>query len=254
MSFRFVDHPLVFLLAALIILFVSAYYGLSLRKKHALTDADRDEVTLVLNGALTLLALIVGFTFSMAVARYDLRKADEANEANAIGTEYRRAGLLDAADAAILQRSLSKYVNLRIVWYTTHDLDVAKDIVVQETALGDVMWGVVERAARGNPTAVNALVAAGLNDLLDNAGYAEAAWANRIPVAAWAMMLLIAIACSVLLGYGVRPAQKPFRAIYILPALIAIALFMIADLDSTRHGLINVNANDLTALADQLKR
>ena len=56
-----------------------------------------------------------------------------------------------------------------------------------------------------------------------------------------------------LLGYDVRPAVKRFRAIYILPALIAIALFMIADLDSTRHGLINVSAGDLRALADQLR-
>jgi hypothetical protein len=55
---------------------------------------------LVLGATLTLLSLIVGFSFSMAVGRYDQRKNLEEEEANAIGTEYARAELLPAAAAA----------------------------------------------------------------------------------------------------------------------------------------------------------
>jgi len=53
----------------------------------------------VLAASLTLLALIIGFSFSMAVSRYDQRKNYEEAEANAIGTEYLRANLLPADDA-----------------------------------------------------------------------------------------------------------------------------------------------------------
>ena len=55
---------------------------------------------MVETATLTLLGLIIGFSFSMAITRYDLRKNYEEAEANAIGTEYVRAGLLPAADAA----------------------------------------------------------------------------------------------------------------------------------------------------------
>ena len=60
----------------------------------------REDFGLILAAALTLLRLIIGFSFSMATSRYDQRKNLEEAEANAIGTEYARAGLLPAADAA----------------------------------------------------------------------------------------------------------------------------------------------------------
>ena len=50
----------------------------------------------------------------MAISRYDLRKNYEEAEANAIGTEYVRAGLLPAADAAVVRALLRKYLDLRV--------------------------------------------------------------------------------------------------------------------------------------------
>ena len=65
----------------------------------------------MLTATLTLLALIIGFTFSMAVSRYDLRKNYEEAEANAIGTELLRADLLPADDAANTRRLLRGYLD-----------------------------------------------------------------------------------------------------------------------------------------------
>ena len=62
---------------------------------------------------LTLLALIIGFRFSMAVSRYDLRKTYEEAEANAIGTEFVRAGLLPATDAAAVRARRRESLALR---------------------------------------------------------------------------------------------------------------------------------------------
>ena len=57
----------------------------------------------------------------MAISRYDQRKNYEEAEANAIDTEYTRADLLPAANAAMLRESLSKYVDLRIAFYQVRD-------------------------------------------------------------------------------------------------------------------------------------
>ena len=63
----------------------------------------REDFGFILAATLTLLGLIIGFSFSMATSRYDQRKNYEEAEANAIGTEYVRADLLPAADAATVR-------------------------------------------------------------------------------------------------------------------------------------------------------
>jgi hypothetical protein len=78
-----------------------------------------EDFGVILGTSLTLLGLIVGFTFSMAVTRGHLRKALEEGEANAIGTEQVRADLLPPEDAANLRMLLVKYLEQRILFYTT---------------------------------------------------------------------------------------------------------------------------------------
>src|SRR6516225_3822369 len=95
------DIPLLVFALGLIVLWLAAKAGAYLRKRRRNVDvAELQDLGLVLTAALTLLGLTIGFTFSMAVSRYDLRKTYEAEEANAIGTEYVRADLLPAGDAA----------------------------------------------------------------------------------------------------------------------------------------------------------
>ena len=65
-----------------------------------LKDEQRQDFDIIMAASLTLLGLIIGFSFSMALSRYDQRKTCEADESNAIGTEYTRANLLPAPDAA----------------------------------------------------------------------------------------------------------------------------------------------------------
>jgi len=64
------------------------------------------------------------------------------------------------------------------------------------------MWSVVQAAATAKPTPIKTLVAAGMNEVLDSAGYTQAAWWNRIPVSAWSLMAIIAVCSNVMIGYG----------------------------------------------------
>ena len=115
------DRPLAFFVLSLLILWLSVQIGAFIRKKRPLPEDERDDFALVINASLTLLALIIGFSFSMAVSRYDQRKNYEEEEANAIGTEYVRADLLPAPDGAKVQTLLERYLEQRILFYTTHD-------------------------------------------------------------------------------------------------------------------------------------
>jgi hypothetical protein len=92
------NYPLVVFASFLVVLWLALRLGISIRGLQPVPEDERDDLSVVTSASLTLLALIIGFTFSMAVSRYDQRKNHEEEEANAIGTEYVRAGLLPAAD------------------------------------------------------------------------------------------------------------------------------------------------------------
>ncbi len=80
-----------------------------------------DDFSTILLTTLTLNGVIIGFSFSMAITRYEQRKSYEVAEANAIGTEYVRAGLLSVADAAKVRSLLRNYLDERIAFHTVRN-------------------------------------------------------------------------------------------------------------------------------------
>ena len=129
----------------------------------------------------------------MAVSRYDLRKNYEEAEANAIGTEYVRAGLVPAANAAGVRTLLRKYLDLRILFYRTRNEHELQGINAETAELQAEMWSAVQDPGVVRPSPVIALAVAGMNDVLNSQGYTQAAWWNRIPKSAWGLMITIAI-------------------------------------------------------------
>ncbi len=246
------NFPVLLFLPSVLVLWLAAQYGASLRRRRALKEEEREDFGVIQAATLTLLGLIIGFSFSMAIARYDLRKNYEEAEANAIGTEYVRAGLLPAADAAMVRAQLTKYLDLRILFYRTRWQGELRQINADTAQLQTAMWSAVEAPALAQPTPVMALAVAGMNDVLNSQGYTQAAWWNRIPVAAWGLLVVTAICCNVLVGYGARGAGISARLLMILPVVVSISFLLIADIDSPRGGLIHVAPQNLSSLYQSL--
>ena len=186
----------------------------------------------------------------MAVSRYDQRKNSEEAEANAIGTAYMRADLLPVEDAAKVRELLRTYVNQRISFYLgyAHQMNEPGSDPAKVQA---ELWSAVVHAAAAQPTPVIALAVSAISDVLSAQGNARAAWLNRIPIAAWSLMGLIAIFSNVLLGY--RERSKGTFALLVLPVIASIAFFLIADIDSPRGGAINVVPYNLIATSQSIK-
>ena len=114
------SFPLLVFVTSFALMALSARVGDALRKRTGVPkEEERGDSGLLLGAILTLLFLIIGFSFSMAINRYDLRKNCEQAEAVAIGTMYSRADLLAPAHAAKVQTLLRKYLDQRILFYTT---------------------------------------------------------------------------------------------------------------------------------------
>jgi hypothetical protein len=248
------DHPTLVFVASALLLILAAWMGAGVvTRLRGLGERTSEYFAIIVAANLTLLALVIGFTFSMAASRYDQRKNFEEEEANAIGTEYLRADLLPAADAARVRETLKAYLGERILFYTTRDERQLREVDLRTARLQRELWSAILGAARAAPTPTTALAVSGMNDVLNTQGYSQAAWLNRIPPGAWVLMLAIAISGNVLIGYGARGAGKERRLFVILPVVVAISFFLIADIDSPRNGLILVHPVNLVSLADSLR-
>jgi len=242
------DYPLIVFAIALVAQSLAVFAGDILRKRsHQLRQYERHDFETVRTTTMTLLALVIGFTFSMAVSRYDQRKVLEEAEANAIGTEYLRADLLPADLGVRTRELLREYLRLRLAYYERGGADIDQQTA---TAQGQ-LWQVANSAAAQQPAPIVALVVAGMNDVFNSQGYTEAAWRNRIPVGAWALMGIMAVSSSLLVGFG--ELRRKDMIVLILPIVISIALFLISDLDSPRGGIIRVQPQNLLLVAQSMK-
>jgi len=201
-----------------------------------------------------LLGLIIGFTFSMAINRHDQRMVLEEGEANAIGTEYLRADLLPGKTAEQTKELLKQYLDQRILFYSKQDPEKIIEIRQKTDELQMKMWNTIIPVARTHNHPTTALAIAGMNEVINAQGYAQASWWNRIPYAAWLLMFAIAICANVLVGFGARNFQKNVGLFMIFPFVISVSFFLIADIDSPRGGVIRIEAQNLIALKKSLNQ
>jgi hypothetical protein len=246
-----VNYPLLVFALSLIALWLSAAVGAFVRKKLRPLGEDREDFMVVQSAILTLLGLLIGFTFSMALGRFDQRKNYEESEANAIGTEYVRTDLLPAPDAAKVQELLRKYLHQRILFYTSRDALQLRQINTDTAQLQNELWSAVQVPAKAKPSPVIALAVGGMNDVLNSQGYTQFAWGYRLPIEAWCLMAAIAIGCNLLIGFG---AHRTNRLLFlVLPLAVAISFFLIADIDSPRGGMIRVLPQNLVSLSQTMQ-
>jgi hypothetical protein len=248
------DRPFVVLVLTFVTMWIAARVGAWLARRRIvdLEQEGRNAFNVVSTATLTLLALIIGFTFSMALTRYDQRKNLEEEEANAIGTELARADLLPPADAEKVKGLLKDYLDQRILRYAHRAERPAAQPDARTVALQNELWAAIAAGARAQRDQVTALAVSGMNDVLNSQGYTQAAWLNRIPITAWALLAALALFSNLLVGFEVQRASGGRIVPYVLPIVVSIASCLIADLESP-GGLIRVQPQNLLILAQSLR-
>ena len=203
------NFPVILSICTMLVLWAAAQLGAFARGRYSWIDEEDHEAFGILLGAtLTLLGLLIGFSFSMATNRYDQRKGYEEEEANAIGTEYVRADLLPQPSRTKIQQLLVEYLDLRIQRYDAHALQDVSGIAAKTARIQGDLWGEAKNAAGANPSPIVATAVVGMNDVLNRQGYTQAARLNRIPIAAWALMGIIAMFSNFLIGLGAKKKSK----------------------------------------------
>jgi hypothetical protein len=251
--FNVADFPLLVFAVALVVTWGSIRLGVMLSSRLGVLQEDvRKDLETVQAATLTLLGLLIGFAFSMAVSRYEERKTYEETEANAIRSEYIRADLLPAADGAKMRALLRDYLEQRMQFYAARNAQELGQINARTARLERQLWSDVVTSVAAQPTAMVLLAVSGMNELFNSRGSAMAARQNRLPSASWGLLAVVAVICALLLGFGARGAPGERMLATVVPLTVALAFLLIADIDSPASGVIRVIPENLAALASSL--
>ncbi len=237
-------------LAILIANEISFHFGRYVQNR---TDDEIKSLTgAVQASVLGLLALLLGFTFSMSMQRYDSRNQALIEEANAIGTAQLRTELLASPFDHQAKQLLDSYVHKRIQLSHLDLTEVSqRDSYFKQLAdLQKALWSVALAAAEADPRAVTSgYFINALNGVFDAQTKRTALLQMHVPEVVILLLFLVFIASSCMLGYSAGLTGKRIVTPSILISfLIALIVFIIIDLDRPRRGFIQVDQSLLTTL------
>lgn len=194
---------------------------------------------------LGLLALLLGFTFSMSMQRYDQRTHALIDEANAIGTAVLRVQLLPASYQQDMSNKLRQYIDLRV---TIGQVDLTQHkernrYNQQISTLQNELWAMAVLATNDDPRPVTTgAFVASLNEMIDRQGKRNALQQMHVPEVVLLLLFMVFVASGGILGYSSGLSGKRVIAPAALVSfLIAMIVFIIVDLDRPKRGLIQIN-------------
>lgn len=249
------DHPSLFSPLCLVGLLVTVLVGMALRQRRPelVPDAHVDHFNALETSVLSMFALMLGFSFSMAVSRLEYRRNLQIDEANAISTAYLRTATLPPDLRAAARDDLRRYVETR-VQFGIHNIDDGTLGQVRKTAITvrASLWRSALAAAElqhRDTLSVNYISAIAALRELDEKRLA--ALENRIPHAGWAVLLFFAVAGAFLDGLRV-PSRAPALMI-ILPMVMTAGLTLVNDLDTPRSGWVQADQSSMMRLQHELQ-
>lgn len=246
---------MVLVILVVVLLALSEFgWRVGLARNRARPEKTKDGGS-VPTAVLTLLGLLLGFSFAMAVSRHETRRDLVVQEANSIITTARRARLLPEPQAGNVGRLLREYVALRIEAHRETQFSQRFAALRKSSAdLHERLWNEAVATAAKQPTPITASFIASLNETIDFEATRVAAKRNHVPGAVWLLLLCVAGCGLWLTGWEAGIAEgHPFLARFLFPLLIAVVIVLITDIDTPRGGLITVDERPLLELNDSLK-
>jgi hypothetical protein len=214
------------------------------RRARVPKDATEKTHAGIWQGAmLALSGLLIGFTFSMAQARYDARKQIVLGEANDIGTAYLRTRLLDDAAGEPLRALLRRYVDTRLAFAEAGaDRPLTLKLLHQTGVLADEIWAKVAAAGRADPTPITALLVQSTNEMIDAGEEHLAAIANPLPATVFFVLFLVTAVAMASTGFVCAlEARRSLLGMLVMPLLLATVVSLIFDLAHPRIGIMRVH-------------
>lgn len=250
------------LLIGIILLVTLALAGLlgawARRRQERKSSDSEDEMDggmegYVVSASLALLGLLLGFTFSLAVDRFETRRALVLQEANAIGTAYLRSQALEEPHRSRMSKVLFDYTNNRIALAIATPAAQPRLLAVNDRMLTD-LWSAALAATdtiQGSPFVVSFL--SPVNEVIDLDASRKAARRVRVPSEVFLVLWMYIAVTAGILGYA-RTRARGRRMAGVLSVLVTMAFMLILDIDRPQDGGITEGQGPMLQLRDTLSK
>jgi hypothetical protein len=245
-----VDMAILFL-ATLVLIVGAAELAAWLGRRVRGGGNDRTDIGTLTGAALGLLALLLAFSFSLALSRYEARRTLVLEEANAIGSTANFALMLpEPAQKPILQM-LRDYTQVRIGLGVPYDPAKLQRDVARSVALQASLWQHAVAVTTSAPQSLPAYRFVGsLNEMNNIHESRLTALRYHVPSAIMLMLIGVAMVAMGFTGYQVGTRESRGRvATLIMSITITVVIMLVVDLDRPAHGLIQVSAQPLVDAA-----
>ncbi|HEY6171094.1 MAG TPA: hypothetical protein VIX80_02430 [Candidatus Kapabacteria bacterium] len=260
-SFIFRTDAAILCSALVVLMLIAVYLGYKVAdwKRKRNSSAGDEGSSAVFGSLLGLLGLLLAFTFGMSGSRFDDRRKVITEEANDIGTAILRCDLFPDSIRHELRKEFKGYVESRIQYMEVGtDLEAVKRSLEQKDIHAAKIWGIVTKYAKENSTSYiqTNLAVPALNDMFDVTTKRLALDSARVPDLITTMLLMISIICSFYGGYTIgRKGKVDWLLAGGFTLIIATVIFTTLDLERSRRGITNLNANNkyIIQLRDMVK-
>jgi hypothetical protein len=247
-----IAHTELFFPAVLVGLLLAVELGFRVRRRWPGGGEEvRPAVEGALDGLKLLLGLVLGFSIPMALPHYEERTQLVTDEANAVSTVAQRAEMLPEAHRDKVLQLLREYVDVRLEYARTDLNGRAIGATFRRSKeLQSEMWEQTVAVAQQNLTVVIPSMMQALGQLGDAIEARRAAAEKRIPMAIWAVFLLIPAMTCFVVGYSMR--RRVWLGMVVVPLMAAIVLSMVSELDNPRTGLVRVSQQSMLRVQQDL--
>lgn len=236
----------IFLLSFSVLVIVSYFaygFGIKMKLKGRVKTSP-----IITPSVLGLLSLILSFSFSMSISRYEERRKLVIQEANAIQTAYLRAMILKPVPGYDIKKMYLNYLNTRIKFYEAQDLEKEIQFSVEEQK---ELWNHYKKVTEKDRSAVETLYAYALNPMIDVATARNYTLMRTLPIQIYGLTLLIAM-----VGFSCLNFDRGFKneenhwSTGITIALFCVIFTFVYDIDHSREGMINISQDAMYDIRD----
>jgi len=233
-------------------------YRIGRRLKAGADDAMRSEIYTLQAATLALLALLLGFSFSLGASAYENRRRVILNEASVIAKAHKRADLLPEPTRSEVRALLLQYIDTRLdlFYQGAFREHVVRAKLRESQRLQHEIWERAVTVAKQEPQSMPVgLAIEALSDMGDLNTQRVAALGQVMPPA---MMIALALAATVAMGWvgcGIGLGRRRNVAMpVVLSILFGFLIAIVIDLDQPRHGIIRASQRALTNLQETLRQ
>ncbi len=251
--------PVLICLVFMGVLVMAEELGFRVRKRAGpgSDNIEKADIALILGAVMTLVALLLGFTYAMSESRFETRRQLVVDEANAIGTTYLRAKALPEPRSSQIQELVRRYTALRVEIVRVIDGTPEKILEADTRAKEShgLIWSHAAALARESPNPITSIFLQTLNEMIDLHGKRLAAFRNRVPFSIYLVLFVVSAIILWLAGYYFRSSKRRGRILTTMVALlVASVMWLIMDLDQPVRGAIKASQQSLIDLHQDLSQ